>query len=288
MNYYPFHLGDYSAHTAHLTPIEDIAYRRLLDLYYLREAPLPMTDDLPRLIRMRDQAEVVAAILGEFFEEDGECWTHPRCDMEIARMQEKQVKARASAMASVSARAAKAERTASERSTNAQRPLNEGSATNTNTNTNTKENPPTPRKRGADAGRFEEFWTAWPKNERKQDKAKCADHWKRNLLDATADAILADVRVKRGTQKWSEGYIEAPLVYLRGRRWMDGVTPATEQDNAGLGDWRATRSGIEAKGVELGFGRWDEEAFQHGRGEHFQKYRARVEAAANQQEQQAA
>ena len=37
MNYYPFHLGDYAARTAHLEPMEDLAYRRLLDLYYLGE-----------------------------------------------------------------------------------------------------------------------------------------------------------------------------------------------------------------------------------------------------------
>jgi len=40
MNYYPFHVGDYAAHTAHLEPMEDLAYRRMLDVYYLREEPL--------------------------------------------------------------------------------------------------------------------------------------------------------------------------------------------------------------------------------------------------------
>ncbi|NDC25981.1 MAG: DUF1376 domain-containing protein, partial [Proteobacteria bacterium] len=34
MHYYPFHVGDYQAHTAHLTNTEDLAYRRMLDLYY--------------------------------------------------------------------------------------------------------------------------------------------------------------------------------------------------------------------------------------------------------------
>ena len=41
MNYYPFHIGDFTAHTSHLTWEEDIAYRRMLDVYYLREKPLP-------------------------------------------------------------------------------------------------------------------------------------------------------------------------------------------------------------------------------------------------------
>ena len=41
MNYYDHHLGDYLRDTAHLSMLEDGAYRRLLDIYYMREAPLP-------------------------------------------------------------------------------------------------------------------------------------------------------------------------------------------------------------------------------------------------------
>ncbi|RPP48164.1 hypothetical protein IPC1156_32430, partial [Pseudomonas aeruginosa] len=37
MNFYPFHPGDYMLRTAHLEPLEDLAYRRLLDLYYVGE-----------------------------------------------------------------------------------------------------------------------------------------------------------------------------------------------------------------------------------------------------------
>ena len=39
MHYYSFNIGDYASHTRHLTAIEDLAYRRLLDLYYLHEQP---------------------------------------------------------------------------------------------------------------------------------------------------------------------------------------------------------------------------------------------------------
>ena len=41
MNFYPFHIGDYASATRHLTWIEDAAYRRLLDVYYVKEGPLP-------------------------------------------------------------------------------------------------------------------------------------------------------------------------------------------------------------------------------------------------------
>lgn len=80
--------------------------------------------------------------------------------------------------------------------------------------------------------RFEDFWEAWPKSERKQDKVKCAQKWRRSNLDRTADVILADIAVKRQTQKWQDGYVEAPLVYLNGKRWEDGVTPAGDMHDA--------------------------------------------------------
>lgn len=125
MNYYPFHLGDYAAHTGHLEPMEDLVYRRLLDLYYLREGPLP-TDVMAtaKLIRARSMAADVESVLQEFFvlTEDG--WRHTRCDEEIAKMQDKQSKARASAAASVNARRAKAERSPPPDQTDAERSLN--------------------------------------------------------------------------------------------------------------------------------------------------------------------
>jgi hypothetical protein len=41
MHYYQFHIGDYRSATAHLTNEEDLAYRRLLDMYYDTEVPIP-------------------------------------------------------------------------------------------------------------------------------------------------------------------------------------------------------------------------------------------------------
>lgn len=44
--------------------------------------------------------------------------------------------------------------------------------------------------------------------------------------------------------------------------------------------WHETRSGIEAKGAELGFGKWDQAAFETGQGEPFSTYCRRVYQAA--------
>lgn len=87
MNYYPFHLGDYAAHTAHLEPMEDLAYRRMLDAYYLREAPLPADPaEVARLVRMRQNMADVEAVLREFFVLGDDGWCHARCDAEIAHL----------------------------------------------------------------------------------------------------------------------------------------------------------------------------------------------------------
>lgn|GEM_PF-812852 len=138
INYYPFHIGDYIAHTAHLDPIEDCAYRRLLDAYYLNEGPLPAdAADVARKIRMKANAADVERVLNEFFTLTDDGWLHARCNDEISKMKEKQSKAKASAEASVRARQAKAvanvsekksdegadgERTLNERSTDAELP----------------------------------------------------------------------------------------------------------------------------------------------------------------------
>lgn len=90
MNYYPFHLGDYTAHTAHLTWEEDLAYRRLLDLYYLHEKPVPAdVQKLARLVRMPKQVPAIEAVLAEFFELRDDGWHNKRADDELARMSEK-------------------------------------------------------------------------------------------------------------------------------------------------------------------------------------------------------
>ena len=147
MNYYPFHVGDYAAHTGHLEPMEDLAYRRLLDLYYMREAPLPADiQTTAKLVRMRSCAADVESVLREFFTLADEGWRHSRCDEEIEKMQSKQAKARASAAASVNARRAKAEQQTNASSTDAERslPNDEANAERSLLKTSTEVELPTP------------------------------------------------------------------------------------------------------------------------------------------------
>ena len=84
MNYYQFHIGDYKSHTHHLSPIEDIIYRRLLDVYYLQEQPLNAgSTSVARQINMREYEKDVELVLNEFFTLTDEGWTNCRADKEI-------------------------------------------------------------------------------------------------------------------------------------------------------------------------------------------------------------
>ena len=104
MRYYQFHIGDYKSHTHHLSPIEDIAYRRLLDYCYLHEAPIMYgsctkdggfdVTEIARLIGMRDYEQEVRIVLKEFFIDDGKSLQSPRVSKEIAEFK------RASALSS--------------------------------------------------------------------------------------------------------------------------------------------------------------------------------------------
>lgn len=91
MNYYEHHLGDYDGATAHLSWLEDCAYRRMLCLYYRIEAPLPADPkQVCRLVRASSKPErdAVQQVLSEFFELTADGWRNARCDEDIASYHE--------------------------------------------------------------------------------------------------------------------------------------------------------------------------------------------------------
>ncbi len=118
MHYYQFNIGDYSSHTSRLSIYEDIAYRRLLDLYYLSERPLNgCSTDVAREIGMSDSLTDVEYVLNKFFIEKNGSWYNKRCDNEIKVYHNKQKSAKKAGVASGIARKKKR--------TTVERPLNE-------------------------------------------------------------------------------------------------------------------------------------------------------------------
>ena len=85
MHYYQFHIGDYRAATAHLSNEEDLAYRRLLDMYYDTESPIPgATQWVARRIRV-DESVVMAVLEDMFYMDESGAWRHQRADQAAKR-----------------------------------------------------------------------------------------------------------------------------------------------------------------------------------------------------------
>jgi len=114
MHYYQFNIGDYVSHTRHLSPIEDIAYRRLLDAYYLSERPLNSgLAAVARQIGLKEHEAEVHEVLQEFFKLTEDGWINTRADKEISHFKGKIEQASRAGKAS-------AERRSNSRSTDVQ------------------------------------------------------------------------------------------------------------------------------------------------------------------------
>jgi len=128
VHYYTWNIGDYSSHASHLNIVEDCAYRRLLDRYYLSEEPIPSDVSVAcRLIGMREHQAEVEIVLKEFFTQTESGWVNKRAEQEIAHFKGKIDQAsragKASAERRMNARSTPVQRTSNQPITNNQEPL---------------------------------------------------------------------------------------------------------------------------------------------------------------------
>lgn len=202
MIWYKFHLGDYITHTLHLSDAEDLAYRRLLDLYYMSEKPIPLnTEEVARKIRL--DLDITESVLREFFEHTETGYRNGRCDEEIAKYQHQVATNR-----SLGKRGGRPKKTESE--TESKPNTNPKKIQNKNINT---------------SSRFDEFWSTWPSSKRKVGKAAVQTKWAKQNLDEVADLIIANVNDLKSSEQWLSGFEPAPMTYINQRRWEDDYFP---------------------------------------------------------------
>ena len=200
MIWYKFHLGDYITHTMHLSDAEDLAYRRLLDLYYMSERPIPLdTESVSRRIRL--DLDITESVLGEFFERTDEGYRNHRCDIEITKYQHQ-----VATNTLLGKRGGRPKKTESEPNQNRTETLTEEEKEKTIS---------------SQATRFEDFWSVWPTSKRKVGKAAVQAKWKAKHLDKVADQIIAHVTAMKSSEQWTSGYEPAPMTYINQRRWED-------------------------------------------------------------------
>jgi len=205
MIWYKFHIGDYLTHTVHLSDAEDLAYRRLLDLYYMSEKAIPLdTESVARKIRL--DLDITESVLNEFFEHSENGYYNHRCHVEIAKYNHQVENNR-----QLGKRGGRPIKTESITETKANKNPNRNRNRNRNTTTSVA---PT-------ASRFDEFWNNWPTSKRKVAKSACKAKWERLALDPLADKINAVVARLRASEQWISGYEPAPLTFINQKRWED-------------------------------------------------------------------
>ena len=206
--------------TIHLSDAEDLAYRRLLDMAYLSEKPIPLDVNLVSR-RVRIDQDIVEQVLSEFFEKTEQGFRNRRVEEEVEAYQVIVDRNRRGTEASVKKAAERAalgikrtKKIASSNATSEQdAPLEEGQNKNKNIN------PHTP------TGGFERFWQTWPSSPRKVGKAWCIGYWIKHELEEKADVIIAHVASIKNSTQWQSGYEPAPKTYLNQRRWLDDDGP---------------------------------------------------------------
>ena len=226
MKWYKFAAAEYQIKTVHLSDAEDLAYRRLLDMAYLSEKPIPLDVSLVSR-RVRIDQDIVEQVLTEFFERTEQGFRNRRVEEEIEAYQvivDRNKRGTEASVKKAAERAAlglkRAQKIASSEATSEQEaPLVEGQNKNKNIN------PHTP------TGGFERFWQTWPSSPRKVGKAWCIGYWIKNELEEKADQIIAHVASIKNTTQWLSGYEPAPKTYLNQKRWLDddGPKPVTRR-----------------------------------------------------------
>lgn len=221
MHYYQFNIGDYASHTSRLSLMEDLAYRRLLDLYYLNEHPFnECLTDVAREIGMPENKDEITYILNKFFSLDDGFWVQNRADKEIKTYQSKRKQQSKAGKASAEARKTKAcEQSSNERSTDVQpnikhKPLNKKQETDI-------------KDLSVITDGFEHWWKLYP-SQRRTDKKGCLSKWKTKCKklseDETVDLInlISDDISYRLKTIEDVKFFPQTTTYLNQERWNDG------------------------------------------------------------------
>jgi len=195
--------------------MEDLTYRRLLDLYYLHETPIPLDiTETARQIRMRSHSDCITLVLQEYFERTDDGWVHHRANKEIAKTGEKSEKASASAKA----------RWNKAKDANALPTQSESNATH-NTEHITQDTQPKEKAKQPYQALFDVFWVKYPKKVGKDAALKAFQ--KRKPDQAMLHTMLDAVHFQRSSDAWQRDggqYIPNPATWLNQGRWQDEVT----------------------------------------------------------------
>ena len=221
MHYYQFNIGDYAKATRHLSNLEDLAYRRLMELYYDTEKPL-ITDvkKLARLINMRENQEEIKTVLEDFFFESEGVYMQNRIEEELVNYKLKGDVARANGLKGGRPKKPSKNPVGLKKEPNPN-PAETGSEANHKPITNNQE-PETIKKTPAINGyseAFERWWLIYPKRDgRVRGKKNTYPLFNKILKSQYND-------LKTATENYSkEEFIKDPERFLKNDYWKDFIS----------------------------------------------------------------
>lgn len=223
MHYYQFNIKDYSFATIRMSLMEDLAFRRMLDLFYESEKPLPFElKRVAKLIGMPDHQEEIRDVLNEFWQETESGWVNSRANEEITKYQSKADAARVNGKKGGRPKTQKEpEKT---QLVNLDNPEKSGSKANHKPITNNHK--PIIKDLSVITDGFDHWWNLYPVSRRKNKKgclakfkAKC-----KNLNDDQVEALVNKISLdiqKRINEVDDVKFMPATEPYVNQERWTD-------------------------------------------------------------------
>jgi uncharacterized protein YdaU (DUF1376 family) len=240
MHYYQFNIKDYKAHTDHLSLMEDLAFRRMLDWIYLHEKPLPINpSDIAKRVLMPTHTESIEFVLSEFFElvEDG--YINRTATDNIDSFKAKSEKASKSAKVRWDKKPDADEmRTHSEGNANHKPLTTNHKPQTTNQELSLKDKDLSPK---VDLnGLFEKVWKQYPsKQNKKKALATFISYVNKNKLNAEvfADGLVIDICKRCNSQQFGFDKLHF-TTYMNGERWNDEITQNLSDADAKHEAWK--------------------------------------------------
>lgn len=248
--WYPWYPGDYARDTAHLTFVEDAAYRRLLDHYYSTGTLPANAEILLRVCRAISPAEqaAVAKVAEEFFREVDGVLVQDRAAAEITKSRYlsgiRSDAGRRGASKTNGKEVGKAPATDT-----ANGSANTPAIADTTTTTSSKPScavAPHGRVSKDEPEGFAECWSAYPKREGGNSRTEALKAYRARIRAGVLPADLLDgvqryATFIRATGKEGSAYVrQAATFFGPGEHWREPwELPAGSAPPPADGDWRA-------------------------------------------------
>lgn len=245
MHHFRFHIGDYRGATAHLTNEEDLTYRRLLEMYYDREGPIPLETHWVSK-RIRVGVEMVEQMLSEYFVATNDGWRHPRCDEVISDYHTQAEKNRTNGKLGGRPRKVRGANNPLGSENNPLVTHSEPTGNPLESQPETTNQKPTTTNQGETADKsatysqgFDGWWKVYP---RRVGKGEAFKAWKKGATSAlTRTAIMkATAELARVTKDVK--FVPNPATWLNQRRWEDDQSHSAA---AGRGSKQTQQERIE-------------------------------------------